>query len=178
MDDPAQRVIEFLEQEGLLTRRRYGPIEDVRWRALLERWSEDYGFLRSNTVQTYLEPRGLRALTDRLVALEDLEYVVTGSLAAERVAAYAPPRLATIYVRDFARATDALKLRAVETGGNVALATGDYEVVFERATVVDGVKLAALSQVAVDLLTGPGRNPGEGLALLDWMEADENAWRR
>jgi hypothetical protein len=172
------RVIEFLEQEGLLTRRRYGPIEDVRWRALLERWSEDYGFLRSNTVQTFLEPRGLRALTDRLVALEELDYVVTGSLAAERVAAYAPARLATIYVRDLARAADALKLRSVESGGNVALATGDYEVVFERATVVDGVKFAALSQVAVDLITGPGRNPSEGVALLGWMEADERAWRR
>lgn len=35
-----------------------------------------------------------------------------------------------------------------------------------------------VSQVAVDLLTGPGRNPGEGVALLDWMEAHESQWRR
>jgi hypothetical protein len=172
------RVIEFLEQEGLLERQRYGPIKDVRWRALLERWSKDYGFLESNTVQTFIEPRGLRTLTDRLAALDELDYVVTGSLAAERVAAYAPARLAMIYVRDLTRATDVLALRPVESGGNVALAAGDYEVVFERATIADGVKLAALSQVAVDLLTGPGRNPSEAGALLDWMEADERAWRR
>ncbi len=37
---------------------------------------------------------------------------------------------------------------------------------------------AALSQVAVDLLTGPGRNPAEGQALLDWMETDERTWRK
>ncbi len=172
------RVVEFLEREGLVERQRYGPIGDVRWRKLLERWSEDYGFASSNTVATYLEPRGLAALTDRLASLPDLDYVATGSLAAERVAAYAPARLATLYVRDAAAAADALDLRPVDSGANVALATGDYDVVFERADTIDGLRVAALSQVAVDLLTGPGRNPSEATALLDWMETDESRWRR
>lgn len=172
------RVIEFLEEEGLVERQRYGPISDVRWRKLLQRWSEDYGFAKSNTVQTFLEPRGLNALTDRLTAVGDLDYVVTGSLAAERVAAYAPARLATLYVRDLPAVADALGLRRTETGANVALASGKYDVVFDRAEVVNGVRVAALSQVAVDLLTGPGRNPSEAGALLDWMEADESRWRR
>ena len=51
-------------------------------------------------------------------------------------------------------------------------------VVFDRGSDVDGVRYAAPSQVAVDLLTGPGRNPAEGQALLDWMESDESAWRK
>lgn len=34
-----------------------------------------------------------------------------------------------------------------------------------------------MGQVAVDLLTGPGRNPSEAVALLDWMAANERAWR-
>lgn len=172
------RVVEFLEQEGLLERRRYGPIGDVRWRKLLMRWSEDYGFARSNTVETFLEPRGLTALTDRLARLGDLDYVVTGTLAAERVAAYAPARLATLYVRDLAAAAAVLELRRTESGANVALAAGKYEMAFDRVEMVNGVRVAALSQVAVDLLTGPGRNPSEGSALLDWMEADESRWRR
>lgn len=172
------RVIEFLEEEGLLDRQRYGPISDVRWRALLERWSEDYGFLASNTVQTFLEPRGLTALTDRLAQVPDLDYVVTGSLAAARVAAYAPARLGTLYVRDLKTAAETLELRQVDSGTNVALAAGKYDVVFERAELVDGVRMAAPSQVAVDLLTGPGRNPSEATALLDWMQRDERAWRR
>lgn len=171
------RVVEFLEGEGLLEHQRYGPIGDVQWRRLLERWSEDYGFAKSNTVETFLEPRGLSALTDRLVELPDLEYVVTGSLAAERVAAYAPTRLATLYVRDIPEAAQALRLRRVESGANVALATGRYDMVFDRAERIDGLRIAALSQVAVDLLTGPGRNPSEANALLNWMAANEPAWR-
>jgi hypothetical protein len=171
------RVIEFLEEEDLLTRQRYGPITDVRWRAMLERWSRDYGFAKSNTVQTYLEPRGLSALTERLVA-SDFEYAVTGSLAAERVAPYAPARLATVYVRDLAGSAEALGLRRTDTGANVALATGKYDVTFDRTETVDALRVAALSQVAVDLLDGPGRNPSEAAALLDWMEADESRWRR
>lgn len=171
------RAVEFLEQEGLVKRQRYGQISDVRWRKLLERWSADYGFASSNTVATYLEPRGLASLTDQLASLPDLDYVVTGSLAAERVAAYAPARLATLYVRDLRAAAEALSLRPTDTGANVALATGDYDVVFDRAETVDGLRVAALSQVAVDLLTGPGRNPSEATALLDWMEANESRWR-
>lgn len=172
------RVVEFLEAEGLLERRRRGPITDVKWRALLERWSEDYGFMVSNTVQTFLEPRGLSALTERLAQLPKLDYVLTGSLAASRVAAYAPARLATLYVGDLGQAAEALGLRQVDSGTNVALASGDYEVVFARAERFDGVRMAAPSQVAVDLLTGPGRSPSEATALLEWMERDERAWRR
>jgi hypothetical protein len=171
------RVIEFLEEEDLLTRDRYGPITDVRWRAMLERWSNDYGFARSNTVQTFLEPRGLSTLTERLAA-SDLEYALTGSLAAERAAPYAPPRLATVYVRDIAAAAESLGLRRTDTGANVALATGKYDVVFDRIDTANGLRVAALTQVAVDLLDGPGRNPSEATALLDWMEADESRWRR
>jgi hypothetical protein len=171
------RVVDFLEDEGLLERQRYGPIGDVRWRRLLERWSEDYGFARSNTVQTFLEPRGLTALTKRIAAAEDLDYVVTGSLAAERFATYAPARLAMLYVRDLPGVSAALGLRPTETGANVALATGRYDIVFDRADIVDGLRVATASQVAVDMLTGPGRNPSEATALLDWMESNEPAWR-
>lgn len=173
------RVVEFLEEEELLQRQRYGPITTVAWRRLLERWSQDYGFAQSNTVQTFLEPRGLSALTQRLTDVPDRDYVVTGTLAAERLAAYAPARLATVYVREIDGAADALGLRRTDSGANVALATGKYDdVVFARSDLIDGVRMAAASQVAVDLLTGPGRNPGEAVALMDWMERNERAWRR
>ena len=172
------RVVEFAEAEELLDRRPRGPITKVRWRALLERWSEDYGFNRSNTVETFLEPRGFDALMSRLRDHAELSYVVTGSLAAERLAAHAPARLAALYVDDIAEAARQLGLRMVETGGNVALAAGDCDVAFDRPRTVDGVRFAAVSQTAVDLLTGPGRNPSEAEALLDWMEANENKWRQ
>ena len=77
------RVVEFLEGEGLVERARYGPIAEVQWRRLLERWSKDYGFAQSNTVTTYLEPRGLGALTARLAEQPQLDYVLTGSLGPQ-----------------------------------------------------------------------------------------------
>lgn len=172
------RVIKFLEEQQLLEREHRGPITDVQWRPLLERWSRDYGFAQSNTVSTFLEPRGLAKLTDRLAGGTDLDYVLTGSLAAEAFAAYAPARLAMLYVRDIGSAAALLELRPTETGANVALAAGDYDVVFERTQEVAGLRLAAVSQIAVDLLTGPGRNPSEATALMKWMENNESAWRR
>jgi hypothetical protein len=173
----AYRVVEFLEEQGLLEREPRGPITSVRWRDLLERWSRDYGFAQSNTVETFLEPRGLGALFDRLAKAPDFEYVVTGSVAAERFAPYAPARLATLYVRNLDEAASVLGLRPTSVGANVALAVGDYDVVFERAKLLGGLRVAAPSQVVVDLMTGPGRNPSEAEALLDWMEADERLWR-
>jgi hypothetical protein len=172
------RVIKFLEEQQLVEREHRGAITEVRWRPLLERWSRDYGFARSNNVATFLEPRGLAKLAARLSSGAELDYVLTGSLAAEQFAAYAPARLAMLYVRDIVSAAALLELRQTTTGGNVALAVGDYDVVFERTQVVDGLRLAAVSQVAVDLLTGPGRNPSEAVALLGWMEHNEPAWRR
>jgi hypothetical protein len=59
----------------------------------------------------------------------------------------------------------------------VLIAPGS-DVAFER-TWVDGSRTyAALSQVAADLLTSPGRGPSEGEALIEWMEENVDAWRR
>ncbi|HEU0251011.1 MAG TPA: hypothetical protein VFR48_09845 [Solirubrobacteraceae bacterium] len=104
--------MEFVEGESLLERARYGPIGEVQWRGLLERWSKDYGFAQSNTVMTYLEPRGLSALTAHLAEQPQLDYVLTGSFAAARVAAYAETRLAMLYVRDAMEVAKTLGLRS------------------------------------------------------------------
>ena len=80
--------------------------------------------------------------------------------------------------RDLIGAVPGARISVGFGGANVAVATGKYDVVFERPEEVGGVRFAALSQVAVDLLTGPGRNPSEALALLDWMSDDESVWRR
>lgn len=173
------RVLDFLEQEALITRGARGIVETVNWRRLLERWSEDYGFQRDNTVSRYLEPRGLTTLLSNLGnASPALTYAVTGSLAAQPWAPYAAVRLASVYVDDSTAAADALGLRQVDIGANVLLAAATSPVVFDRTSKIHGVTYAAPSQVAVDLLTGPGRSTAEAHALLDWMENNELAWRQ
>jgi hypothetical protein len=63
-------------------------------------------------------------------------------------------------------------------GGPTVLAAPKDSFVFDRSETADGLQVAAASQVAVDLLSGPGRNPSEATALLDWIEANEPIWRR
>ncbi len=171
------RVVSYLVEEALVTREGRGKIEDVDWQQLLRLWSRDYALLGSNEVETFLEPRGPMALAERLEDL-DLEYVVTGSLAAARKIAFAPPALASVYVRNISRAAEALGLRPTPSGGNVLLISPDSGVAFERVWSDGPLRYAAITQVAADLLSSPGRAPSEAEALIEWMEDDEDAWRR
>jgi hypothetical protein len=171
------RVVDFLEEEALIEREKRGPIVQVAWRSLLERWSKDYSFQVTNTVGSFLQPRGIPGLLESLRDVKQ-SYVVTGSLAAHNWAPYAPARLAMIYVTSVARFASEAGLRVVDSGANVLLAGAKYDVVFDRLVRVDGIRYAAPSQVAVDLLTGPGRNPAEAEMLMDWMQNNELEWRR
>lgn len=170
------RVIDLLERDAIVTRDSRGGVASVDWAGALHRWSQDYELRRSNTVTSYLEPRGLEALSQRL---DDVpwRYAVTSSLAAQRFAPVAPARMAVLYVDDATSTAETLDLRSTDAGANVLLVEPFDEVVFERTVKRDGLTIAAPSQVAVDLLTGPGREPAEGEALIDWMEKDEDAWR-
>ena len=116
-------------------------------------------------------------MLDRLRAADGLRYALTGSLAAQRLAPYAQPRLAMLYVDDPAIAAEQLELRTVDTGANALLAVGDYQVAFDRTVEADELTFVAPSQTAVDLLTAPGRGPAEAQSLLDWMQTHESDWR-
>ena len=67
--------------------------------------------------------------------------------------------------------------READAGTNVFLLEPFDSVVFERAATRDGLRCVAPSQLAVDLLTGPGREPTQGEELLRWMEDNEAVWR-
>lgn len=170
------RVFALLDDEGLIEREPRGPVTAVKWVDLIRRWSDDYAFARTNTTYRFLEPRGATHLLTRIKEAT-WPYAITGSLAGAAVAPIATPALATLYVEDFALAAEMLRLRPAERGANVLLVEPFDRVVFERTWMADGLRYAALSQVAVDLLTGPGRSPAEGDALLRWMQEHEDAWR-
>jgi hypothetical protein len=172
------RVIEFLDQEGLVERPRGGSLRVVEWEPLLRRWADDYGFVRSNGISRWIAPRGLDHFLHRLQS-SNVQHAVTGSLAAEEWAPYAPARSAMVYVADAQGAARDLGLRPTEAGVNVLLAVPDTDAPFRRTgTSDDGLVLAAPAQVAVDLISGPGRNPSEAEELVTWMERNEHVWRR
>ncbi|TFC17436.1 hypothetical protein E3O19_06005 [Cryobacterium algoritolerans] len=172
------RVVEYLEREDLVTRNEDGKIVLRDWRRLLQQWSKDYGFVRSSRITRYIEPRGLATLLTKATDIADVQYAVTGTTAAAEWAPYAPARSALVYVADAAQAAAAWGLRPAESGANVLLAEPATAVVFERTiTTADGTVIVAPAQVAVDLMTGPGRNPAEAEELMDWMERNESSWR-
>ena len=171
------RTYSLLEPEEIVTKESpRGRFVSVDWEALARRWAMDYDFTSSNTLTTWLEPRGTGALFARLRDSR-IRYAVTGSFAANRLAPIAEPRLAALYVDDPETAAQSLGLRPADTGGNVLLVRPFDPVAFERAEYDDGITYARVTQVLLDLMKGPGRGPAEAEALLEWMRDNEDTWK-
>jgi hypothetical protein len=170
------RVVELLQREALVVVRSRKGLESVDWKGLLMRWADDYSFTTSNVARPYLEPRGVPALLAKL-RKRTRGYAMTGSLAVSDLLPIVASPVAMVYVTDADAVAEELKLTAVEAGANVVLAEPLSTVVFDRVRKTDGLIAAAVSQVAVDLLTGPGRAPAEAQELIAWMQANEDAWR-
>lgn len=170
------RVVELLEREALVEREPRRPVERLDWEGTIRRWTADYGVAETNQIAAYLEPRGLPALANKLRTLER-RYALTGSMALPDEVSVAPARLAMIYTRDVTGLASELDLRPTDTGTNVLLLEPFDDVVFARTAERQGLIAVACSQLAADLLTGPGRAPTEGEELLAWMKDNEDAWR-
>jgi hypothetical protein len=170
------RVIDLLARDGLVVRDDKGAVNEVEWAGVIRRWAQDYDVVRTNDGVSYLQPRGLAALTN-LLRETSLRYAVTGSLAARAFAPVAPARLGMVYVDNVVAAVEELDLRVTDVGANVILLQPYDGVVFERLVERDGLQLVSPTQLAVDLLTGPGRAPSEGTELLAWMEGHISEWR-
>lgn len=173
----ASRLFDFLDREALIERDSpRAPVRKVDWAALLRRWAQDYTFETSNRIATFIEPRTLPRLFEKLRSYDE-PYAVTGSYAATRWAPVAPPRLVSMFADDVERVARDLDLKPTEVGINVVLAEPFDPVVFDRTQRIEEVTYAAPSQVVADLLNGPGRAPQEAQALLRWMARNERDWR-
>jgi hypothetical protein len=170
------RTIDLLDRDGLITKDGRGPITDLDWEGIIRRWAKDYDVTSTNQVNTFLGPRGLPALSTKLGKLKR-GYAATGAFAAQHFSPVAPTRLAAIYVNDVIGWSERLDLRPADSGANVWLLEPYDNVVFERTTSWKGAVCVSPTQLAVDLLTGPGRDPSEGEELLTWMKGNERAWR-
>ena len=170
-------MLDLLEGEGLVERTDRGGVADVDWAGTIRRWVQDYDVLKFNSSVGYLQPRGLNDLTARLRDGSAI-YALTGSVAANLLAPFAPARLAMLYVDNARDSVDALDLRETESGANVMLLQPFDDVVSARTIERDGLMLVNPSQLAADLLTSPGGGPAEGEELLDWMKDNLDDWRR
>ena len=172
----ASRVVGFLNREALVARTTRGPVTSVDWPALLRRWSQEYSPFPTPTSSDVPCAQGISPVIEKLKSTS-MRFAVSGSWAAAQFAPVAPSRLLLVYVDKSAAIASQLDLRPTDAGANVALATPFDPVVYKRTATKSGITIAALSQVAADLLTSPGRGPNEAEALMEWMGEHEDAWR-
>ncbi|EPR75380.1 hypothetical protein ADILRU_2336 [Leifsonia rubra CMS 76R] len=174
------RVLDYLQLEGYVYKQGDEYLVD-NWELLLRAWSKDSPLFTTNRVAQFLEPRGLEALEKRLRNGPEQRYAATGSFAAQECVQYAPTKAAYLYVPSIESAAEEWNLRPNTTAPNVILIEPKQtnDIVFDNTTqTAKGITVASITQVASDLLNSPGREPAEGEALIEWMQHNENEWRR
>ena len=176
-DGYVSRVLQVLADEQLIERAPRGAVESVEWEPLLRRITASYSMLDANSTSTWIAAAGPARLLNDLARLRVGRWAVTGSFVASAIAPVAAPEIAVIYTDDPERLAKGARLLPATTGSNVILAAPYDPIVFQRGRDVDHVPAVSVAQVAIDSLTGPGRMPAEGEALLAWMRRNETRWR-
>ncbi len=174
------RMLDTLYDETLVERDPRGPIEAVDIAGLIRRWARSYDVLESNRTESFIATVGVKAVTEELAnrPSDKPRFAITGSAAAIRLAPITAPALLLAYCDDPKSLADDLGLLPAAEGANVILLEPFDDVVWRRNASQSGLRFAAPAQIAVDCLTGTGRMPEEGEAVLDWMTENEAAWRQ
>jgi hypothetical protein len=177
------RLLDTLEDQ-LLIRREGRVITDVDWPQMLRARAEQLNLLRHNPYVGMVAPNGIKAVLNALHALPtsySKEIALTGSYAARSVAPLAVGGQLMLYVPAGPHAPDEvgddLGLLRVDKGADVLLLRAHDKVVFERTVYENGIHQVALSQLVLDCLSGPGRMPAEGEAVLERMQEEPHLWR-
>jgi hypothetical protein len=168
------KALSSLHEQGLIDRPGSGPVTGVDWPQLLRARAAEYQVLRTNRSITYQARRGLDVLLRELPAAP--EVLVTGSYAAHRIAPVAAPAQLVLYVPDIDTYAKRWELLTTSTGANVVLLEAASGSQLERPRDVGGLRHVGYSQLVMDLLSGNGRLPEEGEAVLQWM-IDTPGWR-
>lgn len=178
------KLLDHLEDQ-LLIRREGRVISDVDWIGLVRARATTLDLLRRNSFVGMLAPNGI---TSALGAVRRLSQdapnsdriAITGPYAARAVAPRTSGGQLMLYVPHEPHSPDRighhLGLLRADEGADVLLLRAHDEVVFERLRILEGTPHVALSQLVIDGLSGPGRLPAEGEAVLEYM-IDNPQWR-
>lgn len=174
------KLLDILDEQ-LLIRRDGRLIVDVDWANLLRSRAAHLNLLKNHSYVGAIAPNGIPAalasLSDFARRNSESAIVLTGSFAARAIAPVAIGGQLMIYAADPGTVATSLGLFAVNEGADVLLLRANDDLVFEGHRVVDGVPHVALSQLALDCLSGTGRMPAEGEAVISFMTAHEPDWR-
>lgn len=171
------RILKVLEGELLVERAARGPVTAVEWDGVLRKLVSTYSLFGANEISTWVAVGGGRQFLDDLSAKRAGPWVVSGSFASASIAPVAAPELALLFTSDPEQIAKIGHLLPATTGANVLLAVPYDKIVFKGVTASGKVPFASAVQTAIDNLTGPGRMPEEGEALIAWMRRNISRWR-
>lgn len=176
------KLLETME-DLLLIRRKGREVIEVDWQGLLRARAEQLSVLRHNPFVGMIAPNGPGPVLESVRALLDKgeQIALTGSYAARQIAPLAVGGQVMLYVPATPNGPyelgERLGLLPAEEGADILLLRAHDDVVFERTRIAGGVRQVALSQLVLDCLSGPGRMPAEGEAVLSYMIDNEPEWR-
>ena len=171
------RLLAALADELLISRVPRGLVQHVEWEVMLRQIASSYSLLDANETTNWVASSGAEQFIADLPITKAKAWAITGSFAASRLVSVTAPEIAVVYTEDPERIATLARLRQVRNGGNVVIARPYDQIVFERTWTRDNAVYASPAQIAVDCLTGPGRMPAEGDALLHWMQRNVPRWQ-
>lgn len=175
--------------EQALVRREGRLIVDVDWAGLLRARASAYQLMRVGHHVPVVARRGRnRLLGDLAAGAGRHPAVMTGSDVAEQVAPlaiggplmlYIPqgPHVVDETAKDLGLLRTGQPLQQSLRGADVVLMQPPTDLPMLRTQTVEGVTCVAHSQLVLDCLSGPGRMPAEGEAVLAWMQDNVSTWR-
>jgi hypothetical protein len=171
------KLLSALGDELLISRVPRGPVEHVEWESLLRQLATSYSLLDSNETTNWIASAGPDQFLRDLAAIKSRDWAVTGSFAASELVSVAAPEIAIVYADDPERLATLTRLRPVRNGANVVIARPYDRIVFDRTWNANDLTCVSPPQLAIDCLTGPGRMPAEGEAILDWLRKRAPRWQ-
>jgi len=171
------RVLRALEDELLITRNPRGPVTSIEWEGMLRKAASTYSLFDSNDTSTWVATSGPERLVEDLAGKRTGSWAVTGSFAAARLVSVTAPEIAVIYTDDPERVAKSGRLLPATRGANVILVRPYDPSLLSGPVKQGGVAYVSTAQVVLDSLTGNGRMPAEGEAVLAWMRRNEPRWR-
>jgi hypothetical protein len=184
------KLLDALIAEALIKRDDSRLVVDADWKGLLRSRAQSASSLMRTKHLSAIARRGRPQLLDALRSgRSEVPVVLTGSWVANQIAPLAVGGPLMAYVAGGPEALRAVTkplglMRVDETanwsasGPDVILFQPPDDTPLQRSQRLDGLDCVAASQLVLDCLTGPGRMPAEGEAVLTWMEENLVDWRR
>lgn len=175
------KLLDTLEEQ-LLIRRERREVVNVDWPNLLRSRATHLNLLKNHSYLGAIAPNGTPAVLETLSNFTGRNttgsIAITGSYAARTVAPTAVGGQLMIYAKsDFEPLMAQLGLLPIEEGADVLLLRPKDNTELSDTENADGLPRVALSQLVLDCLSGPGRMPAEGEAVISYMAQNEAAWR-